>query len=293
MALKKGVCKNFENCTLADNEEVQEVDSSEFRCTECGKELHEKLEPPPGLKKIIISVVAAIILVGGGVWTYFVLRGSNESKEPRSLTLNKKELSLYVGDCDTLTVTILPQGAELTVIYLSSNADIVSATGDGVLSALHQGDAVVTATITPKHGTPIVDSCRVCVREIEHPTPQPKIIEEDKKLIKKDTLLNPGSTPHQKLDGKKPTNQKEKPSTTIYLQWGTLDGSLSYDNDATIKVTKQHTMYLKDAKQSTIVVCPGDELRQCRIRNGILGSFQIISKNGNRESVLDAHENLN
>lgn len=293
MALKKGVCKNFENCTLADNEEVQEVDSSEFRCTECGKELHEKLEPPPGLKIIIISVVAAIILVGGGVWTYFVLRGSNESKEPMSLTLNKKELSLYVGDCDTLTVTILPQGAEFTVIYLSSNADIVSATGDGVLSALHQGDAVVTATITPKHGTPIVDSCRVCVREIELPTPQPKIIEEDKKLIKKDTLLNPSSTPHQKLDGKKPTNQKEKPSTTIYLQWGTLDGSLSYDNDATIKVTKQHTMYLKDAKQSTIVVYPGDELRQCRIRNGILGSFQIISKNGNRESVLDAHENLN
>ena len=211
---------------------MQIADDSIF-CEWCGTRVDPDSEPPLGLKKIIIGIVAAIILIGGGVWAYFVLGG----KEP--------------------------------------------------------GDAVVTATITPKHGTPIVDSCRVCVREIEHPTPQPKIIEEEKKLIKKDTLLNPGSTPHQKLDGKKPTNQKEKPSTTIYLQWGTLDGSLSYDNDATIKVTKQHTMYLKDAKQSTIVVCPGDELRQCRIRNGILGSFQIISKNGNRESVLDAHENLN
>ena len=40
MALVKGVCKNFGECDLADNKEVQEVDKTNFVCEECGKPLH-------------------------------------------------------------------------------------------------------------------------------------------------------------------------------------------------------------------------------------------------------------
>ena len=74
MALKKGVCKNFENCTLADNQEIQEVDSSEFRCTECGKPLFElDSKPPkhfPQWAKILIAVIALVGLVTGGFFLF-------------------------------------------------------------------------------------------------------------------------------------------------------------------------------------------------------------------------------
>lgn len=74
MALKKGVCKNFENCTLADNQELQEVDSSEFRCTECGKPLSEPDSKPPKhfpqWAKIIVAVVALAGLITGGFFLF-------------------------------------------------------------------------------------------------------------------------------------------------------------------------------------------------------------------------------
>lgn len=74
MALKKGVCKNFENCTLADNQEIQEVDSSEFRCTECGKPLFElDSKPPKHFPKwaiILIAVIALVGLVTGGFFLF-------------------------------------------------------------------------------------------------------------------------------------------------------------------------------------------------------------------------------
>lgn len=74
MALKKGVCKNFENCTLADNQEIQEVDSSEFRCTECGKPLFEPDSKPPKhfpkWAKILIAVIALAGLVTGGFFLF-------------------------------------------------------------------------------------------------------------------------------------------------------------------------------------------------------------------------------
>lgn len=74
MALKKGVCKNFENCTLADNQEIQEVESSEFRCTECGKPLSEPDSKPPKhfpqWAKIIVAVVALAGLITGGFFLF-------------------------------------------------------------------------------------------------------------------------------------------------------------------------------------------------------------------------------
>ena len=43
MALVKGICKNFGECDLADNKEIQEVDKTNFVCEECGKPLHSSL----------------------------------------------------------------------------------------------------------------------------------------------------------------------------------------------------------------------------------------------------------
>lgn len=277
MALKKGICKNFENCPLADNEEIQEVDSSEFICTyeQCGKPLHELPPKKPPEPPLPIIIAAAIILIGGGIWAYFgLIKGRQKVEESVLLSLNKERISLCVGESDTLKATVYsqPENAKVSVSFTSDNSNVVSLGNEGIVKAIGQGEASITVVAQTETGIADTALTKVIVDKLEEPTPQPD-----------DTVKGKTKTP----------TTASKPVRYSNLSFGTLDGSLSYDNNATIKVTKQHTMALKDAKQSTIVVYPGDELRQCRIRNGILESFQIISKNGNRESILDAQEKLN
>ena len=67
MALKKGVCKNFDNCDLADKQEIQGVESTEFKCSECGKDLHEiqtKTATTTPNKKILIIFLCRILAYG-------------------------------------------------------------------------------------------------------------------------------------------------------------------------------------------------------------------------------------
>ena len=80
MALQKGTCKNFGECDLADNKEIQEVEKSNFICEECGKPLHP-LENVKGRSggtgskgtnwKIIGGVIACVVVLGvviKGTW---------------------------------------------------------------------------------------------------------------------------------------------------------------------------------------------------------------------------------
>lgn len=82
MAIKKGICKNFDNCSLADNNEIQEVDSTEFKCQECGKDLHElegKIKTTGGgNKKLPLIIAAAVVVLGGGAGAYFGLNGKKD-----------------------------------------------------------------------------------------------------------------------------------------------------------------------------------------------------------------------
>ena len=62
-----------------------------------------------------------------------------------SVTLSSTELSLKVGETETLTATVLPEDAtEKTVTWSSSEAAVVSVE-DGAVTALAEGEAVITA----------------------------------------------------------------------------------------------------------------------------------------------------
>ena len=104
MAKVKGICKNFDNCTLADKGEVQEVESTEFRCAECEKELYpiDRTDTikgkntnggePNGGKKlpVIIGIVVVVIgLIAGG---YFLLGGNKTKKQAEA------ERAAFVAD---------------------------------------------------------------------------------------------------------------------------------------------------------------------------------------------------
>jgi len=82
-----------------------------------------------------------------------------------SLTLNKSELALNVGDEETLSVTGAPSTAtNKTLVWKSSNPDVASVSGGKVIAAA-KGTAVITATATD--GSEKYVSCVVTVNNIQ------------------------------------------------------------------------------------------------------------------------------
>lgn len=82
-----------------------------------------------------------------------------------SLTLNKSELALNVGDEETLTVTGSPSNAtNKTLEWKSSNPEVASVSSGKVIAA-SKGTAVITATATDGSGKYV--SCVVTVNNIQ------------------------------------------------------------------------------------------------------------------------------
>ncbi len=81
-----------------------------------------------------------------------------------SVSVNKKELSLYVGGSESLTATVLPSDAsDKSVTWTSSNAAVAGVSADGKVTANKAGTAVVTVK-TVDGGCQA--TCTVTVREL-------------------------------------------------------------------------------------------------------------------------------
>lgn len=66
-----------------------------------------------------------------------------------SVSLNKSSSSLYVGDTEQLTATVLPADAsDKTVSWGTSNANVVTVTSGGLVTAIGAGSATITVTTT-------------------------------------------------------------------------------------------------------------------------------------------------
>ena len=85
------------------------------------------------------------------------------------LILEKESLTIALGETVTLGITELPTTkTETDVTWGSSDEAVVTAEAGGKLTAVSEGNAVVTATTTDHKGRTVTDSCEVKVEDAEY-----------------------------------------------------------------------------------------------------------------------------
>jgi len=170
MAKIKGVCKNIDDCTKAQDREIQEVEKTmPFVCEECEKPL-VKVEGKTsggtgggGNKNMLIAIMAAVVLIGGGAGVYFgFIKSSGEKTvtvvppdkpEPEvgpkevnieSISLDKSTLEMAVNDTDTLKATLNPTEAKAESLEWASGDTKIATVENGVVKAIGKGETTIT-----------------------------------------------------------------------------------------------------------------------------------------------------
>lgn len=274
-----GICTNTGGkedgtpCSKCQNKEKQAIRASkDFVCEECGEPL-TKVDGPGPKPPTWLYVILVLAVIGIGIGAYLIFFRSNEPPieppiEPPyavSLSLNKETIILDSGACDTLraTVSTTPgnHNMNVSVSFTSDDANVAQIDNNGVVRAVAKGETTITVVALSPNGSSDTIKVRVTVNALIDKAPE--TITQNDILSKK--------TPKQ---------------STIKVGFGDFDGV------TTIMVTKQHIFHLKDVNRSSVTVYPGDQLRDCIIKNGVLSMFQIVRPNGERETILDVNEKL-
>ena len=77
-----------------------------------------------------------------------------------SVSLNKNSLDLYIGDSDALTATVSPSNTTDQLVWSSSTPEVATVSTSGVVTAVAEGSAVITASAGDKSA-----SCNVTVHK--------------------------------------------------------------------------------------------------------------------------------
>lgn len=293
MALVKGICKNFGECDLADNREVQEVDKANFVCEECGKSLYpiggggkSSGNVGSGTNKKLIGIIAAAVLgvgaIGGGIYAF--MGGGTKAKEPTPvLTLNHTSKTLKVGEKDTLIATITPEDMKAPIKWKAKkNSKAVEVTDDGIVIAQKEGVRKVVAYAVIGKKT-ICDSCEYTVSG--------RIITEPGTVVTKVDSSDDGKNNEvRKTDSGKKTDDIGSSPGKVNLGYGIYEGPRkNYKADGfggEIRFTRVYSIDLKKYSGETIEVEPGDrminvKMENNRIRTGLLkrsdGSQRLIN----------------
>lgn len=271
MALVKGVCRNYGECSLADDKEIQEVDKLNFVCEECGSPLHEcnsgsgssnKLN---GRAKVIGVAAGAFCLLGGLGWGgYALLSGNGEQGEnpvPVAIILDRSELEMKVGDKDTVVAQVKPEGAKATFIF-KKKGDNIQLTNTGEVSALKAGEAEIL--VKCNENQEIHALCKV-------------------KATEPDSVSEPVPPTPEGGEGKEPIVTSPK---TYNLGWATYDGPMSGGKPdgfgGTIVVKTSYTIDLKKASGETLRLNPGDKIVSVKMENGKLRQGEVHFSDGTR-----------
>lgn len=114
-----------------------------------------------GLVTAIAVGEASIVAACGNIKTDCPVTVSGKKSE--SITLDKESITLFEGKTEQLTATVLPEDAEdKTVTWTSSDNSIATVDANGLVTAVAEGNATITATNTTLSAT-----CAVTVKKEE------------------------------------------------------------------------------------------------------------------------------
>ena len=93
--------------------------------------------------KILGRLFCLVVLV----LSFFTACDRPELKEPVKIRLNKELMSnLYVGQTQSLEVSITPNDAQVTLVWASDNEDVAVVDDEGNVTGVAPGTAEVTVT---------------------------------------------------------------------------------------------------------------------------------------------------
>lgn len=280
--LKTGKCVNVPACQKALKREIQEVDSLNFKCPECGKDLIEVAGTPTGGKDkkeekgpigpggtrgpkkksfmqkygAMIGLGAGVLAIAGGVVAF--LGGNGETLPPPPPPVEKidvtDQVSLKKGEAEQLTMTVEPLGAEGTFVWKSSNEQVAVVNNQGQVTAVGKGEAQITVSLADNAAVSDVCACEVT----EEPTATPPD-------------NGGGKTPPRDGHGK------------VDLGYGIYVGDLKNGKPhGHGTITYKTARKIVDSKD--FVAQPGDEF-EGDFRNGRISSLGYWKHNGNQTAV--------
>ena len=95
------------------------------------------------------SAVITVTTTDGGKTATCTVTVTNPAVPVQSVSLNKTELSLNVGESETLMATVLPENADTkAVTWSSGNTAVATVDASGKVTAVAAGSAVITVTTT-------------------------------------------------------------------------------------------------------------------------------------------------
>lgn len=287
-----GICTNtsgyerdgeHHKCSKCENKEKQAVRvSKDFVCEECGEPLQKCVPPKPPFPKWIIIALVALVLIGGGIGAYFGLYGTKE-KQPITMSLNKKNISLKVGDSDTLKAAVTPQDLGLEVLYKSGNDTIAEVSKTGIIRALTEGSTFVVCYCTSEQGDTIGDTCRIIVqpKELKEGTSDSTVVSAE------DSTKN---EPKVSVVGQSTNSAKKVPVKNTYnLGWGTYSGPMKggkpHGTNGRVSVTKTHTITFEgDISGASVAVSKGETIKATYFENGRLIHGVVYDKKGDHRN---------
>ena len=97
------------------------------------------------MKKGLFAVVLACICAMACMFGLVACNGEEQTTAVESVTLNKTELTLELGDEETLTVTVAPDDATDKTVTWTSDNTAVATVENGKVTAVAAGNATITA----------------------------------------------------------------------------------------------------------------------------------------------------
>ena len=112
--------------------------------------------------------------LGGNFWLFGIYVEKETHITPSSVTVNKTDTTLIIGETITASATISPDNTTVkTVTWTSSNTDAATVSDAGVVTAVGEGTTTITATVDGESASFVVtvESCESFVGTIYRMSP--------------------------------------------------------------------------------------------------------------------------